>query len=83
MPAARNFSIDKNNFDEKLLKSYEVYKRAFIMPPKKEVTHMYHVLADLLEPNVLIRDNPEELTKKVILHLNDVESYYKNNLLKM
>ena len=44
---------------------------------------MYHVLADLLEPNVLIRDNPEELTKKVILHLNDVESYYKNNLLKM
>lgn len=83
MPAARNFVIDKNNFDEKLLNSYEVYKQAFIMPPKKDVTHMYHVLADLLEPNVLIRDTPDILTDKVILHLNDVESYYKNNLLKM
>lgn len=43
---------------------------------------MYHVLADMLEPYVIAHDSPEDIARKVMLHLEDVESYYKNNLLK-
>ncbi|RDU22506.1 extracellular solute-binding protein [Anaerosacchariphilus polymeriproducens] len=83
MPAAREYVFNEYDFDELLTSSYKVYKKAFILPPKKEITHMYHVLADLLEPNVLISDTSENLTDKVLLHLKDVDSYYTNNLLKL
>ena len=49
----------------------------FILPPLKEVSHMYHVLADLLEPNVIVSDSPEALAKDVIAKLKDTDSYYK------
>lgn len=83
MPAARDFTFNEDSFNELLSCSYKIYKKAYILPPQMEITHMYHVLADLLEPNVLISDTPENLTDKVLLHLKDVDSYYKNNLLKL
>lgn len=83
MPAAKEYVFNEADFDELLTSSYKVYKKAFILPPKKEITHMYHVLADLLEPNVLISDTSENLTDKVLLYLKDVDSYYTNNLLKL
>lgn len=83
MPAAKGFKLNEIEFGNLQIESYSVYNKAFILPPKKEVTHMYHVLADLLEPNVLVSDTPEKLTDKVIMLLNDAESYYKNNLIKL
>lgn len=83
MPAAKSFQLDTSNFGDLQVESYKVYSKAFILPPKKEVTHMYHVLADLLEPNVLIKDTPEKLTDNVIMHLKDADSYYKNNRIKI
>lgn len=82
MPAVSKYIFNEDDFDELLACSYKVYNKAFILPPKKEITHMYHVLADLLEPNVLISDTPEKLTDKVLLNLKDANSYYKNTLLK-
>lgn len=83
MPAARTFIFDEDDFDKILTSSYKVYQKAFILPPKKEITHMYHVLADLLEPKVLISDTPDKLTDKVLIYLEDIDTYYKNNLLKL
>ncbi len=83
MPASVNYKMDTSQFDELMIKSYEIHKKAFIMPPLQSVTHMYHVLADMLEPNVIIRDTPEKLAEKVIYHLTDVKSYYENNLIKL
>ena len=74
---------NKDDFDKILTSSYKVYQKAFILPPKKEITHMYHVLADLLEPKVLISDTPDKLTDKVLIYLEDIDTYYKNNLLKL
>ncbi|MGP1411993.1 MAG: extracellular solute-binding protein [Peptoanaerobacter stomatis] len=82
MPAASKYIFNEDDSNELLTCSYKVYNKAFVLPPKKEITHMYHVLADLLEPNVLISDTAEKLTDKVLLHLNDTNSYYKNNLLQ-
>ncbi|MBD7910989.1 extracellular solute-binding protein [Clostridium cibarium] len=77
MPASKNFDFNEGEFDELTVKSYEIYKKSFIMPPLKEVTNMYHVLADLLEPNVLISDTTENLAQSVLKQLEDVDSYYK------
>lgn len=83
MPAAKDFVVDTTQFDEKMIRSYEVYKKSFILPPLQEVTHMYHVLADMLEPNIIIREPLDDITEKVIYHLKQVNSYYENNLIKM
>jgi maltose-binding protein MalE len=77
MPASKNYEFNEDEFDELTVKSYEIYKKSFIMPPLKEVTNMYHVLADLLEPNVLISDTTENLAQSVLKQLEDVDSYYK------
>lgn len=77
MPAMKDYEFDENEFDQIMIDSYKVYKKSFILPPLKEVSHMYHVLADLLEPNVLVSDSPEVITKSVIQELKNLNSYYK------
>lgn len=82
MPAIKDYDMNAVEISDLLRSSYSVYESAYILPAKKEVTHMYHVLADMLEPYVIAHDSPEDIARKVMLHLEDVESYYKNNLLK-
>ena len=77
MPALKNYEFDESKHSKIMVDSYKVYKNSFILPPLKEVSHMYHVLADLLEPNVIVSDSPEVLAKDVIAKLKDTDSYYK------
>lgn len=77
MPASINLKVDQFKFGELTAKSYEIYNKSFIMPPIVEITHMYHVLADMLEPGVLISDTPENLTNRVLYKLADSTQYYK------
>lgn len=77
MPALKDYEFDESKFSQIMIDSYKVYKNSFILPPLKEVSHMYHVLADLLEPNILVSDSPESLVKDVIQKLKNTDEYYK------
>lgn len=77
MPAAKDYKLEESQFDELTIENYKIYNSSFILPPLKEVTNMYHVLADMLEPEVLISMSPEDLAKDVLEKLKDVDSYYK------
>ena len=78
MPVLNEYEVNYSEGNELLSSSYKVYKNAFILPPKKDVTHMYHVLADLLEPGILNSDKVENLTDKTLIYLMDVNSYYNS-----
>lgn len=76
MPAAKNYKLDEKQFDELTVESYKIYRNSFMLPPLKEVTNMYHVLADLLEPEELIKDTPEAIANEVLEKLKDVDNYF-------
>lgn len=75
MPASNNYKVDENKMDGLLLDSYKIYNKSYILPALTEVSNMYHVLADLLEPDILVSDTPENLTKNILKNLKNINSY--------
>ena len=78
MPVTKSFTLDTDAASEVVKVIYDVYKKSFILPPKIEVSHMYHVLADLLERDVLTSAPEDELAADYCERLLHVEDFAKS-----
>lgn len=73
-PVVKDITLDFSSTPEVLRASYEVYSRAIFLPPYKILSHIFHVLADLLEPGVLVKYPLDELIEKAFTKMQDVNS---------
>ena len=65
----------KAEFDNTNLNiSHRVYEQSIVLPPTKWVSHIFHVLADLFEPGVMVKYPLGELTDQAIEKMQDTES---------
>jgi maltose-binding protein MalE len=76
MPVTKDYKMDITQFDELTVKSYEIYKNAFVLPPLIDVSHMYHVLGDLLERDVVTSEPEDVLAEKFHEKLKEADKYY-------
>jgi len=61
--AGRGLALDAD-VDRDAERSADVFARAVFLPPHRIVSHIFHVLADLFEPGVLVRHPLGELTDR-------------------
>lgn len=60
--------------DPNLRQSREVFESAVFLPPYRILSHIYHVLADLFEPGVMVRYQLAELLDRAMEKMQDVDS---------
>jgi Bacterial extracellular solute-binding protein len=60
--------------DENVRRAGEVFEEALFLPPDRVVSHIFHVLADLLEPGVLVQHPLNELADRAYEKMLDPDS---------
>jgi ABC-type glycerol-3-phosphate transport system substrate-binding protein len=73
-PVLRGMTLDGAATTPQLQASYDVFAQAIFLPPYKIISHIFHVLADLLEPGVLVKYPLEELMERAYVKMQDVNS---------
>jgi len=67
-------SSDEGSSDAVARRSAEVFARAIFLPPHRIVSHIFHVLADLFEPGVLVKHPIDELVDRACEELTGPHS---------
>jgi ABC-type glycerol-3-phosphate transport system substrate-binding protein len=73
-PVVKGIALDAADTPQVLQASYQVFAQSIFLPPYKILSHIFHVLADLLEPGVLVKYPLDELMHKAYLKMQDVNS---------
>jgi ABC-type glycerol-3-phosphate transport system substrate-binding protein len=66
-PVVKGIQLDFAHAPTILRASYDVFTQAVFLPPYRILSHIFHVLADLLEPGVLVKYQLDELIDKAYI----------------
>lgn len=73
-PARKDFTFDYQAKGQFFQDNHSVFKDSIFLPPLPNISHTYHVLAELLEPGILVRYPIDDLTDWAIKTINDENS---------
>lgn len=70
-PARRGLELDRSSLDPELERSYQVFRQAIFLPPYRVLSHIYHVLSDVMEPGVLVRHPLDEVVDRAFARMQE------------